>query len=85
MPIPGLAPVAPTSAICLGCGNRMRLEVEKYKNGKVSRLVLFCDTCKYGHEPSMQHLSGTPAPYAAPKDPEVHGKALVAAEKGSEK
>jgi hypothetical protein len=63
MPIPGLAPVSPTSAICLGCGNRMRLEVEKFKNGKVSRLVLYCDTCKYGHEPSMQHVSGTQVKY----------------------
>lgn len=82
MAIP-LAPVVPTDAICLGCGNHMRLEIEKFKNGKVSRLMFYCDTCKYGHELSMQHVSGTLAPYVAPKEPEENSLAL--AKKGSEK
>src|SRR5208337_247420 len=67
MPIPALAPVGPTSAICLGCGNPMRLEVEKFKNGKVARLMMYCDTCKYGHEPSMDHVRGTVAKYVPPE------------------
>jgi len=66
MPIPALAPVGPTTAICLGCGNPMRLEIEKFKNGKVSRLLMYCDTCKYGHEPSMDHVRGTIAKYVPP-------------------
>lgn len=69
MAIPSLAPVGPTDAICLGCGNHMRLVIEKFKNGKVMRLMMYCDTCQYGHEPSMDHVRGQAAKYVAPEEP----------------
>jgi hypothetical protein len=65
-----LAPITPTGLICLGCGKQMRLHVEQYKNGKVSRIVFYCDTCKYGHEPSMMHAPGQTVAYQPPADPQ---------------
>jgi hypothetical protein len=62
MAIP-LAPIGPALLICLGCGEKMRLVIEKYKNGKVSRLVHYCDQCRYGHEPSMIHAPGQTVKY----------------------
>lgn len=83
MSVPSLAPVGPVSALCFGCGNRMRLEVKRMANGKLvypGGVTLYCDTCKYGHEPSMQHVQGATVPYVLPK-----GKELVAGEATSKK
>ena len=70
MSVPSLAPIGPVSALCFGCGNRMRLEVKRMANGKLvypGGITLYCDTCKYGHEPSMQHVSGMTVPYVIPQ------------------
>jgi hypothetical protein len=70
MPIVPLAPITPTQLLCLGCGGQMRLVVEQYRNKKVSRIVFYCDSCKYGHEPSMQHAPGQTVAYVAPSNPQ---------------
>lgn len=77
MPIVPLAPITPTHVICLGCGQFMRLHIEKYNNGKVSGIVFYCDKCQYGHKPSMIHAPGEtvkyvpppPTPLPAPSEP----------------
>jgi hypothetical protein len=74
MPIP-FSPITPTQLLCLGCAQHMRLVVEEYKaviqNKKVSRILFYCDTCKYGYEPSMQHATGNVIPYVAPSNPNL--------------
>jgi hypothetical protein len=83
-----LAPVTPTSLLCLGCGKLMRLEVDRYKNQKVARIVFYCDTCKYAHEPSMIHAPGQTVKYvppAEPTKPEVEALIKVEAGAGQEK
>lgn len=72
-----LAPITPTGLICLGCGGQLRMEIEKFKNGKVSNLLAYCDTCKYGFQPSMIHAQGTNAKYIPPAEkpvPSLDGK-----------
>jgi C4-type Zn-finger protein len=76
MTITPLAPITPTSAICMGCSNHMRVVIEKYKNGKLSRVMFYCDNCKYGHEPSMIHAMGQPAKYVPLLEPEPITKDL---------
>lgn len=79
-----LSPVTPVAAICLGCSKPMRLEVESFKNGKLSRLVMYCDTCKYGHEPSMIHIPGQTVKYVPPQ-PASGGNVAATPTPGPEK
>lgn len=75
-----LAPIGPTALTCLNCGKDMRREVMQYKNGKVHKIVFYCDPCKYGYEPSMVHAPGQSAKYVAPEPPVPEVAAVPAVE-----
>lgn len=73
--IPALSPLVIPHAICYACGATMRPAMRQLANGKVTNLTLYCDTktCQYGHEVSLQHVSGdssvlyvAPSPVARP-------------------
>jgi len=73
-----LAPVTPTGLLCLGCGKNMRRVVHQYQNGKVSKIVFHCDTCKYAHEPSMIHAPGQTVKYVPAEEEKQKEAAAVA-------
>jgi hypothetical protein len=68
--LPRLNPIVAPSLVCLECGERMRLVIEKGRIG-LSKLIYYCDTekCKYGFDATQEHKNGTSQaiPYVARK------------------
>lgn len=66
-----LAPIGPTHLLCLGCGNHMRREIDRFANGKLAKIIFYCDSCQYGFEPSMVHASGQNVKYVPKEEKSV--------------
>lgn len=77
---PALAPLEVLTLCCYECGNKMRLEIERYANGKIQGLTYYCDSCEYSFISSMPHPNGQmsnkykpPAPAHLPGSVKIAG------------
>ena len=57
MPVP-LNPIQAPAAYCLDCSQPLRIEVVKYANGKLQKILYSCDKCRYTVDSSLDHLNG---------------------------
>jgi hypothetical protein len=69
--VPKFSPILVGGFVCYTCGERMREELERMKNGQLVAVHYYCDSqgCKYGVSSSFQHMMSTPWPYKAPGAP----------------
>jgi hypothetical protein len=60
------------AAICSTCGNPYRPSVQRMATGKITGLILFCDTCFHGKDVSLTPINAVdtlwqPQPIPCPK------------------
>lgn len=77
MPIPALNPVVVNTALCHGCSKKMRVVVNKFKNGQIVSVYYFCDTCKYGVNESPSRLNGPPTKYDRAEEGKKNPETIV--------
>lgn len=73
MALPSLNPIQFPDLVCTTCAAVMRKKRTVTANGKLDKILYFCDTpkCQYGLSATKEHQNGQNAAYEIPPPPEV--------------